>query len=513
MLTSLALSTHTNLTDLLCGNNSLTNLILPAGTNLVSVSCNDNSLNSLDISQCDGLTGLDCSTNDLTSIDLSATTTLNQLSCHNNSITSLDLSTLENLYVLNCSDNLLADLDISVNTSLTQLFCNGNSLTSIDISTISNLYYFECDNNALVTLNAANGNNANLISFSSISNPDLTCIQVDDVAYSTTNWTNIDPASSFSTNCGSATCTVNIPDANFKAYLVGNTAINTNGDTEIQCSEASAFTGLVNSQNMSIGSLTGIEAFTSITRLYCMGNNLTSLDVSSNTLLDELYCFGNDLTALDITSNSALSDLKCHDNPLLNLNVSSNPLLNTLSCYSNQLTTLDVSSNTLLDYLNCSDNELTSLDVSANSALTGLECFQNQLTSLNVANGNNANFTSFYATSNPNLTCIQVDDATYSTTNWTNIDGTSSFSENCLTVGIEEEETFSFGLHPNPTNGVFTISSSEPIELVEIINQVGQKVADFGQVNTIDISNLSDGIYTVKTTSNAKVGVARLIKQ
>ena len=26
---------------------------------------------------------------------------------------------------------------------------------------------------------------------------------------------------------------VNIPDVNFKAYLVGNTAINTNGDTEI----------------------------------------------------------------------------------------------------------------------------------------------------------------------------------------------------------------------------------------------------------------------------------------
>ena len=30
---------------------------------------------------------------------------------------------------------------------------------------------------------------------------------------------------------------VNIPDGNFKAYLVGNTAINTNGDSEIQVSE------------------------------------------------------------------------------------------------------------------------------------------------------------------------------------------------------------------------------------------------------------------------------------
>lgn len=30
---------------------------------------------------------------------------------------------------------------------------------------------------------------------------------------------------------------VNIPNAIFKAYLVGNSAINTNGDTEIQMSE------------------------------------------------------------------------------------------------------------------------------------------------------------------------------------------------------------------------------------------------------------------------------------
>lgn len=38
---------------------------------------------------------------------------------------------------------------------------------------------------------------------------------------------------------------VNIPDANFKAYLVGNSAINTNGDGEIQVSEAAAFTGQI----------------------------------------------------------------------------------------------------------------------------------------------------------------------------------------------------------------------------------------------------------------------------
>ena len=51
---------------------------------------------------------------------------------------------------------------------------------------------------------------------------------------------------------------VNIPDANFKAYLVGNTAINTNGDSEIQVSEASAFKDSIICNEMDISNLKGI---------------------------------------------------------------------------------------------------------------------------------------------------------------------------------------------------------------------------------------------------------------
>ena len=48
---------------------------------------------------------------------------------------------------------------------------------------------------------------------------------------------------------------VNIPDANFKAYLVGNTDINTNGDAEIQVSEAATFNDTIDCDNMSINNL------------------------------------------------------------------------------------------------------------------------------------------------------------------------------------------------------------------------------------------------------------------
>ena len=90
---------------------------------------------------------------------------------------------------------------------------------------------------------------------------------------------------------------------------------------------------------------------------------------------------------------------------------------------------------TALTFLNCNYNQLTSLNVSQNTALTTLNCTNNQLTSLDVRNGNNTNFTSFYAFDNPNLYCIDVDDATWSTANWTvandNIDPQSYFSNNC----------------------------------------------------------------------------------
>ena len=150
---------------------------------------------------------------------------------------------------------------------------------------------------------------------------------------------------------------VNIPDANFKAYLVGDTDINTNGDNEIQVSEASAFNGWLDVFDENISNLKGIEAFTALKILNCEDNQLTSLDVSKNTALKTLDCYGNQLTSLDVSKNTALK---------------------TLHCFRNQLTSLDVSKNTALTELKCGRNQLTSLDVSKNTALTYLACYDNK---------------------------------------------------------------------------------------------------------------------------------------
>ena len=226
-------------------------------------------------------------------------------------------------------------------------------------------------------------------------------------------------------------CLVSIPDTNFKNYLVGNSAINTNGDTEIQCSEASAFTGSINVTGENISDLTGIEDFVNITELSCSANSLTSLDVSNNVNLISLYCYSNSLSSLNVSNVTSLETLQCNDNFLASINVSQNTALTTLWIQENSLTTLDISQNLALENLSCHNNSLTAIDVSQQTALSDLWCNNNILTALNVANGNNSNFTNFIADYNPSLICITVDDVAYSTANWMNIDPASSFSANC----------------------------------------------------------------------------------
>jgi hypothetical protein len=258
-----------------------------------------------------------------------------------------------------------------------------------------------------------------------------------------------------------------VPDDNFENYLEANSmgdgitlndSINTLSVEILMSLDVS---------NENISDLTGIEDFTSLlmlkcysnplttldvsnniylTDLRCQSNQLTSLDVSQNTALKTLFCFSNFLTSLDVSSNTALTHLYSHSNQFISLDVSQNTDLYFLQCQSNQLTTLDVSTNTALQYLYCYSNQLTSLDVSNDTTLKELHCQDNQLTNLDLRNGNNTNmptFTiSFNATNNPNLYCINVDDVSWSTTNWTVANGSINtqhyFSNNCTSTEIEE---------------------------------------------------------------------------
>ena len=81
-----------------------------------------------------------------------------------------------------------------------------------------------------------------------------------------------------------------------------------------------------------ITSMKGIEYFTALTKLYCVGFQLTELDVSKNTALTTLLGGWNQLTALDLSNNTALTHLSCGSNQLTSLDVSRNTALTELSC-------------------------------------------------------------------------------------------------------------------------------------------------------------------------------------
>ncbi len=115
----------------------------------------------------------------------------------------------------------------------------------------------------------------------------------------------------------------NFPDEFFLIYLKD---IDKDGDGILSEEEIAEVT-YIDCSELSISDLTGIEHFTELTWLYCDSNQLTSLDVSSNTALTELYCYENQLTSLDVSRNTALTKLGCGSNQLTSLDVSRNTAL------------------------------------------------------------------------------------------------------------------------------------------------------------------------------------------
>jgi len=304
-----------------------------------------------------------------------------------------------------------------------------------------------------------------------------------------------------------------VPDDNFEAHLeargMGDGIAN---NDSVTTSNIVGITRLGVS-NQTISDLTGIEDFTALTDLSCSDNQLTSLDVSNNTALTSLRCFSNPLTSLDVSNNTALSVLVCYDNQLTTLDVSNNTALTTLWCYDNQLTSLDVSNNTALTTLRCYSNQLTSLDVSNNTALTDLHCYDNQLTSLDVSNGNNQNLLNFNVTSNPNLTCINVDDVNYSTTNWTNIDAQHYFGANCSSPNSVQEIINTISLYPNPTSQVITISIENFNGNIqtEVYDLIGNRL-QISNETTISLQDYARGIYLLKVAYGDRVEEVKVIK-
>ena len=176
-----------------------------------------------------------------------------------------------------------------------------------------------------------------------------------------------------------------VPDDNFEQALIDLGFDSGPLDDQVLTANISGVTTLFLDFKF-ISDLTGIEDFTALTRLSCLFNQLTSLDVSNNHNLTTLSCVFNQLTSLDISDNPNLTELNCDENQLTSLDFSNAPNLTKLTCSNNQLTDLGLSYKTNYIELSCLGNPLTSLDLSNNPDLLILSCGGDMLTGVDVSN-------------------------------------------------------------------------------------------------------------------------------
>ena len=301
-----------------------------------------------------------------------------------NGLSISDLTGIEafiNITRLDCYSNNLTSLDVSNNLALTRLHCAANQIETLDISANTLITDIQCHNNGvLYQLNIANGNNVNINWMKAYGNS-LSCIQIDagiippaEAGLYSQGWTKGSSAF-YSDDCAALNQIVNIPDTNFKSFLVNDSSINLNNDSEITMAEAQATTELI-MNGIGIADLTGIEAFTNLTRLDVPNNSIATIDVSNNLSLTRLHVAANNLTSLDIRLNTSINEIFCYNN--------------------------------------------------------------SQLETLLISNGNNSNFNYMKAYSNPSLYCIEVDNGFSPPANsgqyvagWTK-DGQASYSINCI---------------------------------------------------------------------------------
>ncbi|WP_250433779.1 matrixin family metalloprotease [Hanstruepera flava] len=247
-----------------------------------------------------------------------------------------------------------------------------------------------------------------------------------------------------------------IPDSNFESALEALGYDDISGDGQVPTALIEVVTSLnVNSQ--SISDATGLEDFVALEELYIKSNNLTNLDLSTLVNLERIWALNNSLISLDLSNNPLVRDIRVENNVLTSVDFSTLTQLTILQINSNELNEIDLSNNTLLERVRLQDNNLEELDFSNHPNINELKVNNNNLTSFNAQNGNNTNISNFSAFSNPNLKCILVDDASYSTVNWTSIDAQTSFNETSCNYVMVDIDVLLQGALLNPYTGEETL--------------------------------------------------------
>lgn len=568
-LTEIDISNNTQLTYIEFEVNHLTELDLSNNVLIEDVQLQGNPLTSLDLSNNPEIWRLRIHGTDISSIDLSEVTDLKEILIGRTPMTTIDLSQNIKLTTFNtlptCS---LTTLDFSKNENLSTLYLQGSQVTELSLVFNKKLSKVDITGNTILqTVDLQNGTNSLITTFNGTNNDALDCVYVDDTTFSRENWTDIADNASFCHRC-----VVSILDSAFETALISNDAIDTDFNDQISCDEASAFEGTLDVSSLGISDLSGIEAFVNLTSLNVSQNNLISLDLMSNTKLTSLNARNNQIEELSISRLSDLDYLNLSNNSLDSIDLSTLTKLRVLFISNNNLTSIDVSNNTSLEYLNLALLDLTAIDVSMLSVLKSLQIQVNDisevdlsanvnletidaggnvlteldlstnselnqvsvdanlietldlsnnlkllvvevrnnpnLVSLNLKNGHNEDITLFQANNAPNLTCVMVDDTSYSKTNWTEVDLDFIFSTDCYVTDLTSStKNDKVSFYPNPVISILTVQlgGKTAYQLCNVFGDVLDSGLFYEGENQIDSSELEPGVYFINLTHGAVI--------
>jgi len=270
---------------------------------------------------------------------------------------------------------------------------------------------------------------------------------------------------------------------------------------------------------------------------FCLkySNKAKSLSVSINTLT--IASQANSSKTFNITSNIAwqatsnqtwlsLSSTSGSSNATIlltasaNLNTSSRTAIVTISGTGVSVQTITVTQDGAANFLTISSNTL-SIGAPANSTITfditsniGWTAASNQtwLTLSSVGGSNNETIT-LTAAANPSLS-TRIATITVSGTNVS--DQTITVSQDAGATGIIDISSNPVIMYPNPVTNELTIkelSINSTISIFDVngkllINRIAQSI-----IEIIDVSSLSNGVYSIKVTNDEVVKTSKLIKE
>lgn len=418
-LSTLNLSGLPNLKKLSCAYGLLTSLNLNGLTNLTDLDCSNNLITDLTLTNLPNLKSLLCSVNPIASLDVSSLTNLEELSCGNGYIiagqfipylANLNVAGLANLKTLNCGVNVLSNLDLTGLISLETLACDGTPnlsghLTSFNVNGLTNLKSLSCSYQSLTSLDVSNLVNLKFLycPFNHISSLDLTgLVNLEQLYYGYNELADLNldnlPMLKELDCSDNQLVTLNVLNL---TNLVNLTCKN-NDLTTLNLTGLSNLVSLDFSNNqLELADISGLS--TNLKTLVCIGNNLTSLDVSGLTNLETLNCYSNELTGLDVSSLVNLKYLDCGSNHIASIDMSNLQNLISFNISNNELNDINIVGLTNLTTFYCSGNHITSLDLSTNQNLKNLDYSYNIIPNLDVSSLTNLNYLGLEATQSTTL--------------------------------------------------------------------------------------------------------------